>query len=283
MKFSRTKKGYRLEIAPGSTIKEPIHIVFGQEDCDETLNNTIIAEEDSEITILEEYTSNINLECRTEMICKSNAKINYYKIQNQDKSASHSAQTFIKQSKDSVVNHFSLSLGGKANQETISVSLSETGSACQLLGFYTLSEDNQSSEHSLKVDHLANHSQSNMFYKGILNNKSKACFTGKVYVHPDTQKVEAVQANHNLLLSSNAEAISKPELEIYADDVKCKHGATVGQLDEEALFYLRSRGIDEASAKQFLLAAYAEDVISHINHAKAFEYISNAVNNHVKY
>ena len=114
--------------------------------------------------------------------------------------------------------------------------------------------------------HAAPHSQSDMLYKGIMENKSRAVFNGKVHVEKNAQKILAQQANHHLLLSQQAEAYSKPELEIYADDVKCKHGATTGQLDQDALFYLRARGIEEADAVAMLLQGFSDNIMQRITH-----------------
>jgi len=131
-------------------------------------------------------------------------------------------------------------------------------------GLY-MTEDVQHVDNHTRVDHLKPHTQSHQNYRGVLNGKSRGVFNGKVVVHPQAQKIEAYQNNANLLLSDDAEIDTKPELEIYADDVKCTHGATVGQLDDDMLFYLRSRAVDEKTARSLLTYAFADEVISEIN------------------
>ncbi len=132
--------------------------------------------------------------------------------------------------------------------------MQEPGAECRTGGFYHLHHDNQYIDNHIDIDHVAPRSNSEMLYKGILDNKSRAVFNGRLHVEKDAQKIIAYQANHNLLLSNDAEVYSKPELEIYADDVKCKHGATTGQLDQDAFFYLRSRGIARSRSNEYIIA-----------------------------
>jgi Fe-S cluster assembly protein SufD len=245
------------------------------------LQHHILLEENSELTLVEEYIS-LNAEhysnqIELEIITQKNARIHYHKIQNEDKSATHLANIQIKQSSGSEVNHFSLALGGRQARDDLSVEQNESASTCQLYGLYQLTEDHQQIEHHLYVDHMAELGQSKMLYKGIVDKKSKATFKGKVHVHKLAQKINAQQANHNLLLSNDSQVDSKPELEIYADEVKCTHGATIGQLDQEALFYLRSRGVDLASAKRLLLDAFADEVIRTIKNATIQQYIRGLI------
>jgi len=145
--------------------------------------------------------------------------------------------------------------------------LLEKGAQCQTGGFYHLREANQYIDNHIEINHEAAHSSSDMLYKGIVDNRSRAVFNGRLYVKQDAQKILAHQANHNLLLSTQAEVYSKPELEIYADDVKCKHGATIGQLDQDALFYMCSRGIPYADAVNILLRGFAEEILDRVTHA----------------
>jgi len=143
-----------------------------------------------------------------------------------------------------------------------------------------LNQDQQHVDHHLHVDHLASHGASSMLYKGILDKKSRAVFNGKVYVHPATKQISAHQANHNLLLSNEAEVNSKPELEIYSDDVKCTHGATIGQLDHESLFYLTSRGIEKNEAHKLLIRAFAEEVYSKMDDVMIRQYVQKRMNDY---
>jgi Fe-S cluster assembly protein SufD len=172
----------------------------------------------------------------------------------------------VQQKQDSLVTLKNFSAGGLFARDEIAASLQESGANCRTQGFYHLRNACQYIDNHIDIDHIAPHSQSTMLYKGILNHKSRAVFNGRLHVHANAQKIVAHQANHNILLSNDAEIYTKPELEIYADDVKCKHGATVGQLDQDALFYLRSRGIPEAEAIQLLLEGFAEEIMQEITH-----------------
>ncbi len=144
--------------------------------------------------------------------------------------------------------------------------MQEPGAACQASGFYHLHRAHQYIDHHVEINHVAPHTNSEMVYKGILDNQSRAVFNGRLFVKKDAQKIVAHQANHNLLLSNRAEIYSKPELEIYADDVKCKHGATTGQLDQDALFYMRARGIGYQEAVNILLQGFADEIIDRVHH-----------------
>jgi Fe-S cluster assembly protein SufD len=188
------------------------------------------------------------------------------------------ANTFVFQQKDSCVSLVNFSLGAKFARDDVMVTLQEAGSECRTAGFYRLTNDNQYIDNHINIDHAAPRSCSEMVYKGVLDKKSRAVFNGRLYVGTGAQKIEAQQQNHNLLLSNVAEVYSKPELEIYADDVKCKHGATTGQLDQDALFYLRARGIEKTEAVNLLLQAFAADILQKITHADIKAHIEKTVN-----
>jgi Fe-S cluster assembly protein SufD len=150
-----------------------------------------------------------------------------------------------------------------------------------LFGLY-LTEDSQHVDNHTFIDHAKPHCVSNELFKGVLNNKSHAVFNGKVYVRPDAQKTNAYQSNKNILLSKEATVDTKPQLEIFADDVKCSHGATVGQIDEDSLFYLRTRGISEEMARSMLIKAFASDVFEDIKIEQVHEHINNLISNKLK-
>lgn len=263
--------GVSIRAPRNAMLQQPLHLLYLQtqdEQIGSCLQHNIIAEENSQLTVIEEYASHqakkYCTQALTQIVAYKNAQVHYHKIQQEDFSATHKADIQVKQYRDSQVNYFTLATGSLLARENLRVSLSEEGAACQLHGFYGLSNDAQQIEHHVHVDHEAPLGNSTMLYKGILDKKSRAVFSGKVYVHPKAQKTNAAQENHHLLLSNLAEASSKPELEIYADDIKCKHGATVGQLDEQALFYLRSRGIDKHTATRCLLYSFAEEVFNKV-------------------
>ncbi len=268
-----------------ATISELIHIIhIKTNDQPIYLRNIIHLEKGAKATILEEYISttvNYFTNVVTEIKTEKNAAIAFYKIQDEAVTAAHVSHTFVQQCQDSRVEVFTLSKGALLSREDLMVTQAERGAECDLAGLYMLHED-QYADHHVQVEHAAEHGNSAMLYKSILDKKARAVFNGKVHVHPHAQHINAYQANHNLLLSPAAEVNTKPELEIYADNVKCAHGATVGQLDTESLFYFRSRGIAKDQAMQLLLQAFADEVISKIQHTAVRQYILQRVSHHVE-
>lgn len=226
--------------------------------------------EESRITLVEEYFSQTDqaymMNVVNSFFVGKNAQLDYYKIQHEGKEAIHIAHTFIQQWQNSNVTLTNFSAGGLFARDEVAVYLKEQGADCRTHGFYHLQNDHQYIDHHIDIDHVAPHSHSEMLYKGILENKSRAVFNGRLHVEKNAQKITAHQANHNILLSNQAEVYAKPELEIYADDVKCKHGATTGQLDQDALFYLCSRGISKEEATHILLMGFAEEVMQRVTH-----------------
>lgn len=252
-------------------ITQPIHllsITLAQENLIIHPQHFFLIDEQSEIILTEESFSLGNQACFTNkmltMIVAKDAILHYYKMQNESKNAIHLAHTFIQQEKNSDVKLMNFSLGSRFARDDMVIQLLAQGANCDASGFYHLTQDQQYIDHHVDIIHQAARSRSNLLYKGILEKKSRAVFNGKVTVDKNAQMVLAQQINHNLLLSQNAEIYSKPELEIYADEVKCKHGSTVGQLDPEALFYLCSRGISHEAAIAMLLHGFADEVIDRI-------------------
>jgi Fe-S cluster assembly protein SufD len=275
--------GVFLKIPKNNSVTKPIHILF-MNTMPTAVRNIFLIEENAEVSIVEEYTSAENsfTNALTEIHLENNARVRFHKIQEEHLSATHVANIFIQQQQDSCAELFFLSKGAKLEREDVHINLSARGAECHLLGLYALMHDNQHVDHHLAVEHLAEQGTSSMLYKGILDKKSRAVFNGKVYVHPHAQHTHSYQANHNVLLSKDAEINTKPELEIYADDVKCTHGATVGQVDTEALFYLCSRGIDKDTALRILLEAFADEVLSKISHKQIREYIQQRAGHYVE-
>jgi Fe-S cluster assembly protein SufD len=198
------------------------------------------------------------------MVINENASFIHCKRQHYAKKATRLSDIVVWQMKNSKTNFTHISDGGHATQENLKINLQEEGATCEAAGFYYLQNDASQIAHHINMIHSASRTMSNMLYKGILKNKSQAIFDGRVRVPEDVKKVCAYQANHHLLLSKQAEVYSKPILEIDSDDVQCKHGATVGQLDEAALFYLCSRGIAKHDALTLLLNGFAEEIIKRI-------------------
>jgi Fe-S cluster assembly protein SufD len=239
-------------------------------------HHRLIVEDNADVTLIEEYISAVPYSAQvvTTIEASCGACIHFYKIQDEHCASSHAAAVNVEQRQDSYFECFTLSKGAKTSQEQRKVDLVAPGAECRLWGLYTLTQDDQQMGHELQVNHSANHGTSHMFYKGILDKKSRAAFSGKVHVHPGVTRTSVSQTNHNVLLSTQAEIRTEPQLEIYADDLKkCTHGVTVGQLDERALFYLRSRGIDPQDAKKILLDAFMHDVIHAIPQDSIRRYI----------
>jgi len=226
------------------------------------LRHLIIADKNSQVTVIEEYRG-VN-ECAyftntiTELFIGAHASLTHYKIQRESKTAFHLGHIAVKQTEHSHFASHSLNLGAALARSDISIFLQEEQAQCLMNGIYAPSEG-QHVDHHTTVHHLVPNCSSKQDYKGILQGRSRAVFNGKVIVAKDAQHTDAQQQNKNLLLSANAEINTKPQLEIFADDVVCSHGATVGQLDEDALFYLASRGIDKLEASRYLIHAFAAD------------------------
>ena len=176
----------------------------------------------------------------------------------------HIANIYAEQRKDSNFVSHNFSIGKKFARRDYHIELAEMGANCDLNGLYFASNE-EHIDHHTTIEHMKNNCTSNEHYKGILGGKAVAVFNGRIHVHPDAQKTDAIQNNQNLLLSDDAIIHTKPELEIYADDVKCTHGATVGQLDDKAMFYLRARGLDTAGARRLLMRAYVGEIIEKIS------------------
>lgn len=229
--------------------------------------NLIIAEENSQASIVETFhtiganTSFLNI--ITELVLKQDALIDYYKIQDDVENSYHVGSTEILHEAKSISNSTTITIGGAITRNNLNITLDAEFCEAHLNGLYLLKGNQHVDNHTI-ADHAKANCYSNELYKGIMDDKSTGVFNGKIFVKPDAQKTNAFQSNKNVLLSKEATVNTKPQLEIFADDVKCSHGATTGQLDAESLFYLRSRGIGEAAAKRLLLHAFANDVIERI-------------------
>lgn len=225
----------------------------------------------SKLTLIEDYYGQPDqsyfMNVVNTIIADEGAILKHYKLQHEGRQATHLSHSFVYQKKDSQVNYLTISTGALFAKDETRVMLNESGTDYTASGFYSL-KDKQFVDHHLDVNHYAPASRSEMFYKGIMDDQSRAVFNGRLHVAQDAQKITAYQANHNLLLSSQAEVNTKPELEIYADDVKCKHGASTGQLDKDALFYLCSRGIPQPEAQAILIEGFADEVIKRIDQAE---------------
>lgn len=212
----------------------------------------------------------------SEITVGANAKVNIDKIQEEDESCFQINTEFVHQEKDSNFTINTITLNGGLIRNNLNININGVNCETHLNGAYIL-KGNQHVDNHTVVDHKVSHCESNELYKGVIDDKATAVFNGKVFVRKDAQKINAYQSNANVLLSENASVNSKPELEIYADDVKCSHGSTTGQLNEEAIFYLRARGLSESSARQLLVGAFIEDVLQKIENKNVVEYIHLAI------
>jgi Fe-S cluster assembly protein SufD len=211
-----------------------------------------------------------------EIVVNTNAIVEYYKIQNDAINASQVTTMHIRQIGKSYTHAVTISLNGGLIRNNMNLVMEAEGNEGHLYGLYLLKGNTHVDNHTL-VDNTKPNCFSNEFYKGILDDTASGVFSGKIFVRPDAQKTNAYQSNKNILLSDNATINTKPQLEIFADDVKCSHGCTVGQLDEEALFYLRTRGISKELAQSMLLEAFAEDVVMQIKHEPLRNYIEKLI------
>lgn len=264
--------GLLVEIPKGLVVEKPLLLIFASSgDRGEAAaahpRNLIIAGPGSQAALLECYFG-VNggvyfTNAVTEIVLGENAVFNHYKVQRESPSAFHIATTQVCQGRSSVFYSRSISWGGALTRNDLNVVLDAEGADCTLDGLY-LAGGNQHVDNHTLIDHAKPHSSSRELYKGILDGSSVGVFNGKIIVRKDAQKTDAYQANKNLLLSDEAEINTKPQLEILADDVRCTHGATIGQIDQDALFYLCSRGISHEEARQLLIYAFANEVLSRI-------------------
>ncbi|MDH3253724.1 MAG: Fe-S cluster assembly protein SufD [Acidobacteriota bacterium] len=265
------RDGAFLFIPRGVVVEQPINIIhLGRTDgkpfaCFPRL--LIVAEESSQSTVVEQYGSigdgNYFTCPVTEVVVGANATVDHYKLQRESISAFHVATFQLLQHRDSNFSSHSISWGGGLVRNDVNAVLDGEGAEATLNGLYMV-EGTQLVDNHMRVEHAQPNCDSHELFKGILEDRSRAVFNGRIYVHRGAQKTDAKQTNRNLLLSKNAVANSNPQLEIFADDVKCTHGSTVGQLDELGIFYLRSRGIGEEAARSLLTYAFAADIVERI-------------------
>ena len=276
--------GAFISIPAGVEIAEPIQVIYlsSAKQNGETIQprNLIIAGANSKATIIESYLSTGTAasltNAVTEIVAGDNSAIEHVKLQDETANAFHMATIAGEFGRASNVNVHSFALGAKLSRNNIRTKLAGEGLECILNGLY-LTRDEQIADHHMIVEHAQPHCASHEYFNGILDDKSKGVFHGRIYVHPIAQKTDAKQTNKNLLLSDDATADTKPQLEIYADDVKCTHGATIGQLNSESIFYLRARGIPENTARRMLIHAFAGEIVERVKCAPAREELDKLV------
>jgi Fe-S cluster assembly protein SufD len=263
--------GALLRMAAGKVVERPAHLLFistkTEAGATAHVRNLIVAGPGSEMKVLETYASLADgqtfTNAVTELVIGEEARLDHCKIQEEGRRAFHIAAIAAQQGRKSQWTSHSVSTGAQLARHQIQTLFEGEGGHCLLNGLF-LAHGEQRVDHHTVVDHAQPRCESHEFYHGVLSGRAHGVFNGKIFVRQDAQKTNAKQTNRNLLLSEEAVIDTKPQLEIFADDVKCTHGATVGQIDEEAIFYLRSRGIGLERARQIMVRAFASDVVERI-------------------
>lgn len=258
-------------IPRGITVEVPLHVLFISDPTEPNKLTSprllLIAEENSNTTLIESYVSAHDAPYLTnavvEVVLKEGARLEHYKVQREGAQAFHIATTAADLGASSSYDTTTITFGAQLSRHDIHVTMDHEGAECWVDGLYLVTAAQHTDTHSV-IDHRKPHCTSRQLYKGILDGKSRAVFNGKIFVRHDAQKTDAMQTNKNLLLSNEARVDTKPQLEILADDVKCAHGAAVGQIEEDELFYLETRGIHSDLARNLLTYGFAEEVIGKI-------------------
>ncbi len=260
-------------VPAGQSVDDPVQFLFinTSKDAGATTHprNLIIAERGAKLTVIESYVSLASAQTFTNAVSEfalgDNAVVEHCKFQDESPEAFHIAALHSHLGRAVSFSSHSIATGAKLARNNLRTTLDGEGIECVLNGVYITNND-QISDHYMVVDHAKPHCASHEYFNGILAGKSKGVFHGRILVRPDAQKTDAKQTNKNLLLSDDATADTKPQLEIYADDVKCTHGATIGQLNDESIYYLRSRGIGLGNARRMLIHAFAGEIIDRVKH-----------------
>ena len=263
--------GAYIYLAANTRLSSPIEILFINTDATPQrfipLRNIIIAEENSQATLIEKYidmtpenNTNYFLNTVTECRLGTNSHIEHYKVIAESKQAQHVGNLCVSQQQHSQFSAYSLALSGALIRSDVTVKLLAPQAQCQLKGLY-YALDQQQVDHCTQIDHVSPQTRSEEFYKGVIDGRARAAFNGKLIVRERAILSKARQLNKNLLLSAHAEVNSKPQLEIFTDDIQCTHGASIGQLDKDALFYLRTRGLTATQATDLLVKAFIQDII----------------------
>jgi Fe-S cluster assembly protein SufD len=263
------QNGVYIEVPDGFVVDRPVHILNIAHATAEAIvispQKIIVTGENSKLTVIETYNHLANSEQTyftntvTQLVLKRNAIVDHYKIQDEHENAFFINNTEIEQLRDSTYSSYVVDLGGKLVRNNLNSILKDSGTTTNFYGL-NVGVNKQHIDNQTFIDHAYPNCDSNELYKGILMDKAQGVFNGKIMVRKDAQKTNAFQQNHSLVLSKTAKMNSKPQLEIYADDVKCSHGATIGQLNKEALYYMRSRGLSEKEAVSILKQAFLTEI-----------------------
>jgi len=276
-------------VPAGKEVELPVHLLFistsGETGATAHPRNLIIAEQASRLTVIESYVATVGTayftNAVTELVVGDGAVVEHCKFQDESAAAFHLATISARLGCQCNFISHSIALGARLSRNNIRAELAGEGLECILNGLY-LTKGEQLADHHMIVEHAQPHCASHEYFNGILDGKSKGVFHGRILVRPAAQKTDAKQTNKNLLLSDEATIDTKPQLEIYADDVKCTHGATVGQLNDESIFYLRSRGIGADTARRMLIHAFAGEIIERIRHQPVREELDKLVSDRLE-
>lgn len=265
------QQGSLIALPANAVFERPVHLVYinthQEQPFTGQVRNLVILGDNSECTLIESYTGIDDAVYFTNTVSEirlnAGSRLLHYRLQQESRNSFHLGHTTVHQLQDSRYESNVISLGAELSRTDLNCRLLARGAETVLNGLYMVN-GHQHTDHHIRIDHTVTDTRSSQKYRGILDENGRAVFNGKVMVHKGADRTDAAQSNANLLLSDKAEVDTKPELEIYADDVKCSHGATVGQLDQQMLFYLRSRGIDVQTARSLLTFAFAEEIIREI-------------------
>lgn len=279
-----------IHVEKGSKIEKPLQFIYFT-----ASNNThvitnprsfIFLEENSELKIVETFFSNSGnvyfTNSLTEIHVSANSRLEHVKIQREGENAFHISNLHSNLERTSNYLNYNINLGGKIVRNNLNAKFNAEGSEATLNGLFLGNKEQLIDNHTV-IDHAMPHCLSHELYKGVLDDKSRGVFNGKIFVRKDAQKTNAFQENKTILLSNDSRIDAKPQLEIFADDVKCTHGATVGQLDKEALFYLKSRGFSEDAARSTLIYAFASDAVHSISIKKVRDSIEHLIAQKLNY
>lgn len=278
------KDGTLVYVPKGTVAAVPIHIIQltlpGQAACSLQHRNLFVVEPLAEAKVVESFYSLSTVpslrNAGTEIFVGENAGLEYVKLQLEQHTASQIDHTEVSQARHSRFSIFTITLNGDTVRNDLQIHLDGTETETHLMGIYLLS-GKQHVDNYTQILHKQPHCYSNELYKGIVADQATAAFSGKIHVFQQAQKTNAFQSNRNILLSKSANAYTRPQLEIYADDVKCSHGATTGKLEEDAMFYLRSRGIPEKQARKMLIHAFAGEVVEQISLEAVRTYLESLI------
>jgi Fe-S cluster assembly protein SufD len=296
--------GAFIHVNKGVVVEHPIHLLFVSTSADVPLmahpRNLIVVEEEAQLAVVEDYVSLDSAptsprpglvvspsaggmafcNTATELVAAESAVVSHYMLEREHVATFNVSTLRIQQARSANVATHSVLLGGGLVRNNVHPVLAGEGAECLINGLF-IGNGRQHLDNYMLVEHASPHCGSRQFYNGILDGQAHGVFHGRIIVHKDAQKTDAKQTNRNLLLSDDAQIDTKPQLEIYADDVKCTHGATIGQIEENALFYLRSRGIDEVGARKLLLLAFANECLDRMKEASVRSYLDGLISRHL--